>query len=284
MEQLHVWVASIERAAADLYRNAARHFADDPALATFLRRLAEEEEWHWRLLQAIPDEMVYPLLPDPETRQHIDGHFRRAGARLAAGLLTRDEMHALVATIEFSEWNDFFLYCLGNLRGDGSEYRRAVGEIGRHKQEILDYFAGIPGGDRFLAVVRDLPEVENKRILVVEGHPGLALLLRGALAPLGEVEVAESGPEGLSLVEREHFDVILSNIDLQPMPSVDFYRRALGLDPTLAGRFLFFSDNGGTLGGGDETVSLPAVIAAPARLGQIRQAVAHLARAGRPLH
>lgn len=284
MDQLHVWVASIERAAADLYHSAAYYFSDDPVLSAFLQRLAGEEEWHCRLLQVIPEEITYAILPDPETRQHVEDHFRRASERLQAGALTRDEMHELVATVEFSEWNDFFLYCLANLRGDGDEYRRAVSEIGRHKEEIVAYFARLPGGERFLTVVRDLPEVQNQRILVVEAHPGMALLLRGALSPLGEVEVAASGQEGLSLVANRHFDVVLSNIDLGPMASVDFFQRAVGLNPALAGRFLFFSGSSAAINEDDEHVSLPAVIAAPARLGQIRQAVEQLTRGGRLLH
>jgi len=284
MDNLHDWVASIEAAAATLYRRAAGYFAAESGFAAFLLRLAEEEEWHHRLLAAGHLENgAWPVLPDPETMRRIEVLFAATTAQLDAGTLTRAGMYEALAAAEFSEWNDFFLYCLGSLRGDSAEFRTAVAEIGRHKAQIVDYLGALPDGSRYLEVLRNLPEFEAKRILLVEGRPGLALLLRGALGALGEVEVAESGRDGLALMERQRYDVVLSDIDMTPMDSLDFYQQAVSLDPALAGRIVFFADQRHETPQ-EEHVSLGAVVAAPALLGQIRRAVALVASGARQLH
>lgn len=285
MDNLNDWVASIEAAAATLYRRAAGYFAADSGFSAFLLRLAEEEEWHHRLLQASGhlENGDWPVIPDPETMRHIEDLFVATTAQLDAGTLTRNGMYEALAAAEFSEWNDFFLYCLGSLRGDSTEFRVAVAEVGRHKEQIVEYLGALPDGSRYLEVLRNLPEFEAKRILLVERRPGLALLLRGALGSLGEVEVAESGSDGLALMERKRYDVILSDIDMTPMDSLDFYQSAVSLDPALAGRIVFFADQR-TETPADEHVSLGAVVAAPALLGQIRRAVALVANGARSLH
>lgn len=283
MEDLMQWAAEVEQAAADVYRAGARFFAADVPFAEFLEQLAGEEEWHASLLRAAGEGRSedFSILPDTDTQQRVQDLFRRGGERLASGGMRRDEMLQLIAAAEFSEWNDYFLYALGVLKLSGEEFRLAVLEIERHKAQILAYFNSQIDGAPCLELLRGLPAVTHKRILVVEQRPGLAHLLRSALAPIGEVEVVTTGPEGVARVERRAFDVILSDIDMADMDSFDFYRQVVRFDPAFSARMLFYSGGRQALSGvAAAGIPTEQQLQQPLFLSHICRAVAGVASGG----
>ena len=275
MSDIVEWLEEIERSAAELYRSAACRFSMEPAFAAFLQRLAEEEEWHRRLIGSLPagserepGEAVL-ITPDEETRANIVGLFASALARLAAGEMSREAMLATIAAAEFSEWNDIFLYVLHTRQASGREYQAAVAEIERHKGEIADFLAAEPGGGRYLETVKMLPAVGGKRILIVEKHRVLARLLRSVVATVGEAELVESGPEGLARLEEKAFDVVVSDVNMLAMSSLEFYARVIGSRPEMKDRFVFIA--GGPLEEGLETLAAGevTVLARPALISHL---------------
>lgn len=280
------WLEEIERGAAELYGAAARKFAADPAFSAFLQRLAEEEEWHRQLIGSLlagngPEAGEEALITlDEETRANISGLLAAGMARLAAGEMGREAMLETIAATEFSEWNDIFLYVLHTLQGNGREYQAAVAEIERHKEQIAEFLAAEPGGGRYLGTVQMLPAVSGKRILIVEKHQALARLLRSIVATVGEVELVESGPEGLARLANEDFDVIVSDINMLAMSSLEFYAQVIGFNPEMKDRFVFFAGSPQeTLAAGDVTV-----LAGPAMISHLRRTVAGIAHRSRVFH
>jgi len=284
------WLEEVEHRAADLYAAAAVSFAADPAFSAFLRQLASEEEWHRQLLRSLlangthaaTDEALITI--DKETRANISGLLSKGHTRLAAGEMSRSEMLETIAAVEFSEWNDIFPYVLHTLQAGGREYQAAVAEIERHKEHILRFLAAEPGGGRLLETLMRLPAVADKGILIVEKHPALARLLRNIVATVGEGELVESGPEGLVRLENEHFDVIISDINMLAMSSLEFYARVTGRNPEMKDRFVFFAGAASdesleTLDDGEITV-----LVKPALISQIRRAVAGIAHKSRVFH
>lgn len=287
MNQLLTWVRSVEEQAEALYREAARYFATDPELSAFLRRLADEECGHVSLL-ALGEDMPPPsgveaevVVLDDDTRGYVERLFSGARTRMTRGELDRDEMIAVIAAVEFSEWNEFFLYAVGMLRGGVANIELACAEIERHKEGIVEFFRAIPDGGRYLATVGSLPVLRGKNILLIEQRPALALLLRHVLSTIGEVDVVPSGTAGLERLDERHYDVILADIDMSAMDSLDFYRQAVGVHPTLARKFVFF------VGKRDQAGVLPdeaTTLAKPAMVSQICLAVAGIAHGERVMH
>ena len=92
-------------------------FAGDGELSAFLRALADEEAGHLRLMErarpllegsAAPDAVAVDAL----LREQVEERLRRGQERLAGGGLGRAELLELLAAVEFSEWNDLFLYVI----------------------------------------------------------------------------------------------------------------------------------------------------------------------------
>lgn len=283
------WLKKIETQASDLYRRAAVYFAPEATFSKFLGNLAEEEEWHLQLVASVipfagkdlEDESL--VLLDHATLENTSRLFAQAGERLARNEMTRREMLETIAAAEFSEWNDLFLYALHTLEARGVRFREAVAEIERHKEEIVDFFAAEPDGERYLELLRTLPSAADKRILVIEDNPSLALFLRTILAPIGEVELAENGMEGLSRVENKSFDVILSDTNTSAVEIYEFYQRVVGMMPEMKDRFIFFT---GSIRheGREERLEEASWLSKPALITQIRQAVCDIANRDRILH
>jgi len=283
------WLKKIESQAADLYRSAAAHFAAEPSFSRFLGNLADEEEWHRQLVSSVlsgagehRDEEALVLL-DQTTLENISRLLTRAGEKLARNEMTRREMLETIAAAEFSEWNDLFLYALHVLKARGVRFQAAVAEIERHKEQIAEFFASEPQGERYLELLRALPSAADKRILVIEENPSLALFLSTILAPIGEVELAENGMEGLARVENGSFDVILSDTNMPAMEIYEFYQRVVGMMPEMKDRFIFFT---GTIQheGREEPIEEATWLSKPALITQIRQAVCDIANRDRILH
>lgn len=289
MEGILDWLERVERAAADLYRAAALRFSEDERFSLFLGKLAEEELWHLQMvrsmasLEDLTSENTAVRI-DEATCGNISELLATALGELRSGEMTREAMLETVAAVEFSEWNEIFLYILQIVKGRGEHYDAAVLELERHKEEILEFLSSEPAGVRLLETLRGLPGVAGKRILVVEAHNALAMLLRSALSPIGEVLIAENGPDGLALVEEGGFDVILSDINMPAMESLEFYDRVVRMAPEMKNRFVFFSRAERESAYGSPTERDATLLVKPAMLSHIRRTVAGIANGSRQFH
>jgi len=290
MKYIVGWLEEIELKAAEFYAVAATTFASDLKFSAFMHQLSKEEEWHCQLLRALSpcalrDGVAEVLLVvDEKTRSNISGLLIEGLNKLSTGQMSRAEMLETIAAAEFSEWNEIFLYVLHTLQANSREYHAAVTEIERHKEQIVQFLAAEPGGERLLETIRRLPAIADKRILIVEKHPVLARLLRNIVATVGVVELVENAIEGLDRLENESFDVVISDVDMLTMSSLEFYARVIGRNPEMKDRFVFYA--GATLNGdrelfaGDEVT----VLAKPELVSQLRQTVAGIAHRSRILH
>ena len=72
------------------------------------------------------------------------------------------------------------------------------------------------------------------RILVVDDEPAILSTLRDILVPFGhEVSTAEDGLVGLERAKAEHFDLVLSDINMEGMDGFDVIHRVKAMKPNL---------------------------------------------------
>lgn len=290
MKDLVEWLSAIEHRAAELYAAAAAAFSADTRLSNLMQQLSKEEEWHGQLLRSLSAARGMTAAGEPIitideiTRANIPGLLTRGLEKLLAGEMCRAEMLETMAAVEFSEWNDIFLYVLHALQENGREYQAAVAEIERHKEQIVRFLAGEPDGARLLETMRWLPSVSGKRILIVEKHPALARLLSNIVATVGEVAVADNAIEGLARLENESFDVVISDIDMVTANSLEFYASVIGRNPAMKDRFVFYTgdalnESRKLFVGDDVTILLK-----PELISQLRRTVSGVAHRSRIMH
>jgi len=115
----------------------------------------------------------------------------------------------------------------------------------------------------------------GRRVLVVDDEVSIRLLLHDILRlDQHSVALASSGVEALDLVERERFDVIITDMKMPGMDGATFYRQVRQRDPAQARRMVFIT--GDTVSPDTraflQKVSNP-VLAKPFKIGPLRDAI-----------
>ncbi len=247
MNEIISWMIEVETKAAKLYADAAVTFAGDDKFASFLSKLVNEEQDHIKLLE----ESMVSLSRESidKVTFHFDEDFRNkilapivnAQNSLNRGELSQREMVDVIAEIEFSEWNEMFIYAIDATKALGEEFQHAASEIDQHRIHIQEYISALPDGESLLQKVRRLKPVSNKRVLIVEDNVAVARMLEVLTMDDAEVILARDGEEGLSYIQEGHFDLIIADVIMPKIDGIEMYKKALSIDPTLEGHFIFFT-------------------------------------------
>jgi CheY-like chemotaxis protein len=241
------WMIEVETKAASLYADAAVTFAGDDKFSCFLSELANEEQDHIKLLEESMVSLSYESIG--KVAFHFDEDFRHkilapivsAQQSLNKGELSQRGMVDVIAEIEFSEWNEVFIYAIDATKVLDEDFQKAASEIDQHRIHILEYISTLPDGGSLLQKVRRLKSVSNKRVLIVEDNVAVARMLEVLTMDDAEVILARDGEEGLSHVQEGHFDLIVADVIMPKMGGIEMYKKALSIDPTLEGHFIFFT-------------------------------------------
>jgi two-component system NtrC family sensor kinase len=117
--------------------------------------------------------------------------------------------------------------------------------------------------------------VSGLRVLVVDDELTIRLLLHDILRlDKHEVALASSGVEAADLLERERFDIVLTDMKMPGMDGADLYRSVRSRDPAQARRIIFIT--GDTVSPDTraflQRVSNP-VLSKPFKIGPLREAI-----------
>ncbi len=248
MQDLILWLQSVEKMASSIYGEAAVRLAEDPELANFLEQLAEDEKLHFDLLgralkkcsglDAFP-ESAFSI--DQDSRQRVEKPLLEAQALIRTGNCDRNELLAIIAQAELSEWNRIFLYVLKTCSEYFKEFQKISAQIQAHEMRIKEFLASLPDGENHLTRLRELPTIWRRRIMVVEDNNELREIYCYILGLDGEVYPAANGRIALDMVSTKHFDVVISDINMPEMNGLEFFRQALVTDPDLHGRLIFIT-------------------------------------------
>lgn len=248
LNELVDWLMSIESLAHDVYKATSDALRADPRLCRFTAQLAEDEKQHAELMTGIKDiaaRRADTLLPDlrldAALRECTEAPLRRLQAEVAAGTITRKRAMALIAEIEFTEWNQVFLYVIGKFGQKGRDMERLSATIQEHERSIEVFLAELPPHLRPELDVARLVRIWDMRLLVVDDKPVLLELLGGLLKSIGQVTAVEDGKKALEATRRHFFDAVVSDIRMPGMSGIDFHRQAVAEHPDLQNRFVFIS-------------------------------------------
>ena len=250
MREIITWLRSLEELACNLYAESAEHFSDDTDLCAFLARLADDESWHFHLMGSaaqLIDELRDVPSPavaiDDGIRERIECAPRACYAQLKRGELTAADMIEYTARIEFSEWNDLFVYVIRICQNHSRAFQHIAATVQEHKNRVETFLAGLPEDIAPLGHLSDLPAVWEPRYLVVEDDDLIRKLYEQLLSREGTVVSARNGKEALDQVQEGFFNVILSDLDMPVMNGTEFFMQASALERDFEKRFILCTGN-----------------------------------------
>ncbi|MGC9325330.1 MAG: response regulator [Desulfomonilia bacterium] len=248
MVDLIRWLIEMEFMAGRLYADSASFFRRNEQLSRFLHGLSQDEVWHYDIMNRVDDILRQDshrfrsaVTLDSASRLRLEEPLLKYRERLTAGNLTPEEMFDYIVSIEFSEFNYFFLYIIETLKESDPEFQHIAAKIESHKKSIERFVARLPDSRRYLERIRGISSVWQERILLVDDEPAIVKLLSAVFEMRFCVEVAFNGAEALDKISGSFFDVIVSDVDMPVMSGIEFFSQAKSKDPTIGERFLFFS-------------------------------------------
>jgi len=101
---------------------------------------------------------------------------------------------------------------------------------------------GAPGRDKEVEIIAAAGETAARRILVVDDVPEIAQMLADILDEEGyRIETAESGRAALKCLERQPFDLIISDLRMPDLDGPGLYAKLRAHQPQLLERLLFIT-------------------------------------------
>lgn len=79
------------------------------------------------------------------------------------------------------------------------------------------------------------------RILVVDDEPAICRLFSKALREFADVETAPCGKEAFKQIEKEDFDLVISDLDMPRTNGLKLYNDLISVDPEYRSRFFLLT-------------------------------------------
>jgi signal transduction histidine kinase/CheY-like chemotaxis protein len=132
------------------------------------------------------------------------------------------------------------------------------------------------------AVMKDLPAIPGRRILVVDDEPDLVAVIARVVRGDGDhVDTATEGAEALSLLDANRYDLVISDFEMEGVKGDEIHARLRAQAPSAAPNILFVTGdifNPKVLRFMDETKS--SYLVKPFETAELRQTVRRLLAAG----
>ncbi len=248
MKTLIKWVREVEKMAKETYLQAALVFADDPQFRSFFENIAKEEAWHYQVVGNAEEYFSSKQAPipaisiDKETRDRIRTLFSDIRRQLKSKTILKEELAEKIVEIEFSEWNDIFLYVVNILKLNNGDFINPASKIQAHLDGIVSFLEKTsPHKDKLLSKLKDLPSVWTENILIVDDEEMITTLIKSLLNRHGNIDVAQNGELALNLIEEKYYKLIISDIKMPIMDGISFFNKAVEKQPSIKKRFLFMS-------------------------------------------
>jgi CheY-like chemotaxis protein len=248
MKEVIDWLRHVEQLASDVYQTASDYFSKDKEFSAFLSGLAEDESLHFHLighaaqyLQETKQHLVSAVSIDSSIKDHVETPLKRLYNLTASRTITKQDVVECIVKVESSEWNDIFLYVIKTFQEYGRIFEYVAATIQTHEKKIENFLEQLPGNLEISENIRKLSRIWKERILIVEDDRPIRELLAKFLSTLGDIETANNGQEALDKTKDHFFNVVISDIDMPVMSGLEFYQKAVEMNPDIADRFLFCS-------------------------------------------
>lgn len=146
-----------------------------------------------------------------------------------------------IVELEYSEWNDIFLYVVSVLKEETSEFKYPAARIQVHLTEIHSFLETVEDCQEAVTKLTALPPVWVENILIVDDDQMITDIMKGLLKGAGNIDLVHNGQEALDLISQKYYKLIISDIDMPVMDGFALYREAVAQIPSLTGRFLFMT-------------------------------------------
>ena len=250
LQDVITWLRHVEDLACSVYSAAAESGVASGTLSAFLKRLAEDEAWHYHLMgssaELIREQEKSPasaILVDHVTRSHVEDPLHALHEKIKNNSVAEHDILEAIVTLESSEWNDIFLYVINSCMAISVNFQYIAATIQAHEKRIEEYISSIAAETDLADRIRSLPGIWENQLLVVEDDAAVQKLLDRSLGRYGQVTTAENGEAALEAIRHRFFNAIVTDVDMPVRDGISFLRQAVQENDRLRAHFIICTGN-----------------------------------------
>jgi CheY-like chemotaxis protein len=247
MREIIGWLSDIEKSSSSFYKKLSS-MTQNENLKIFLLKLSNDESEHYRymsrglsLLEEKNIDVNSDIIMDQKTKDKIEKLISFSDD--FNGYLGDEDIYDRIITIEFSEWNDIFLYVTVFLKRLSVEYQAAASDIQKHLDRIKLFFKSDGIDKKYYDRITGFDTVWETRILIVDDTESIVSFLNLFCRRFGVVDIAYNGAEAFKKTKMNYYDLIISDIDMPLCNGIEFYIQHSKNDVGLKEKFIFMSGN-----------------------------------------
>jgi CheY-like chemotaxis protein len=248
MKRIINWLRTMEMLASNVYLEAAEQLAQDQEFSSFLSRMSDEEAWHFHIigsamafLEETKEMPQAAVTIDADIKKELELPLMELHETIKKKTITKKDVVDCIVKTEFTEWNSIFVYVINVLQEKTTMFQHVAATIESHKEKIIQFLTNLPEDLKISDDVWRLPDIWDKKILIVEDETAIRELLSDVLKGMGRIETAANGKEGLKKTNKDFFNVVVSDVDMPIMNGIEFYRKAVEKNPNFYRQFLFYT-------------------------------------------
>ena len=247
MKEIIDWLLQLEKLAGNVYRNAAEKFSEDREFSSFLYGLADDEDTHFKLLKEAEKGFLQKREPtqsaiviDQDTKDQIVTPLQNLNKRIkTTSRISKQAVMKVVVAVEFAELNHIFQYVLNTFQKTNKDIENTALTMQAHIERIKKFLNQHSDVLDLSSTIRQLPTVGKEKLLIVENILPIRIYMSQALETLGSTETASNGQEALKKVRKVFFNLVISDINMPVMSGIDFFQKAIEINPNIAKHFIF---------------------------------------------
>jgi CheY-like chemotaxis protein len=246
MKAIINWLRTVEMLASNVYLEAAEQLNQDQEFSAFLSKISDEEAWHFHIMGSamtfLEETKKVPqaeITIDSDMKKKIELPFKELYESITKKTITRKDVVDCIVKTEFTEWNSIFIYVIKALQKETNMFQHVAATIESHMEKAIKFLKSLPENLKVSDDVWGFPNIWNKKILIVEDETAIRELLSDVLRGMGHIETAANGQEGLDKVNKDFFNVVVSDIGMPIMNGIEFYQKAVENNPHFNRQFLF---------------------------------------------
>lgn len=239
------WLRDVEDLACSVYTAAEESGVASGTLPAFLKRLAEDEAWHYHLMgsaaELIRQQATSPasaVAVDSATKSLVEAPLHALYAKIKNKRVTEQDILEAIVITESSEWNDIFLYVINACKAISVNFEYIAATIQAHEKRIEAYISSIADKVDHADRLRSLPRIWENHLLVVEDDAIVRELLERALARYGQVTTAENGEVALEAIRHRFFNAVVTDIDMPVRDGISLLRQAIQENDHMRAHFI----------------------------------------------
>jgi CheY-like chemotaxis protein len=231
MNAILAWLAELESMARDLYEKGAAYFGSNQKLSSLLGKLALDETYHYNTvlrMQNIIDSEGSDFMPAIQLEEAKVDLYKNliieTIRKLNEKTLTESDIYRCILSVEFSEWNDYFVFAVNSVFAGSEDAHPVASKCQRHVTRLEYYFHSEQSLMELYDQLVKIPRLWNYRILVVDDDQPIRDVIAAVLQKYYLVDTASNGVSALQKVREFYYDVVVSDISMPEMDGIQLYK------------------------------------------------------------